>query len=215
MNWQIDDVAPWRISLSPAWMLMTLAIGIALFYASAELLTAVILELLWFGRERGHLAGKLSQNPVSPAGFRTTVLAFIVLQIVAAVLMIVWQGVLHGLRIPFDDTQDVVKHLQQSEPGARLLLVVVVTTLIPLAEELFFRRVLFGVLLPHLGGMGAMVATALLFSAAHGFLAGFPTLFWMGMCFQWIYWRTGNFLYPVLLHAAVNLWGCALAFLLP
>ena len=204
-------------SMRFSWAMRDLAslllIGIALFNFSAELLSAALLALLWLGGERGMLRDKLSREPLSQASLGVTVLTLVVLQLVACALILLWQPLLRSMNIPFDDTQEVVTQLQNGGIGLRIFLFLVVTTIVPLAEELFFRRVLFGLLLPHLGGMGGAVAVALLFGAAHGFLAGFPALFWMGLCFQWIYWRTGNFCYPVILHSMVNLWGCLLAFL--
>lgn len=65
----------------------------------------------------------------------------------------------------------------------------VVIILVPISEEVFFRRGLYGVLRP-LGAWTALIVTSLLFSAVHFFLLGFPSLFLMGLVFQLVYLKT-------------------------
>lgn len=66
---------------------------------------------------------------------------------------------------------------------------VCVIIVVPVCEEIFFRRLLFGLLRP-LGAWAAVAGGAALFSAAHLFLLGAPSLFLMGPAFQLVYlWR--------------------------
>ena len=80
-----------------------------------------------------------------------------------------------------------------------LALLALAGVLIPIVEELMFRRLLFGLLRP-IGTVAAMLATALIFAAAHGFLYGLPALLGLGLVFQWQYLHTGNLLTPMMTH---------------
>ena len=59
-----------------------------------------------------------------------------------------------------------------------------------------------------------MLAASLIFSAAHGFLYGFPALFGLGLILQWEYLRTENLLTPMLTHIIYNTISLTLVYLL-
>jgi membrane protease YdiL (CAAX protease family) len=75
--------------------------------------------------------------------------------------------------------------------------------LVPLSEELVFRRCLYELLLKF-GAPAAMVGTALIFSAAHGFLLGLPGLFFIGLVFQILCNTTRNLWCSIIAHAMLN-----------
>ena len=83
------------------------------------------------------------------------------------------------------------------------MLSVLVTVIVPVAEELLFRRILFAGLLPF-GNNCAWIGTACVFSACHLFLAGAPGLFVIGLGFQWLYCRYKNLAASILAHGALN-----------
>jgi membrane protease YdiL (CAAX protease family) len=66
-----------------------------------------------------------------------------------------------------------------------------------------FRRCLYGLLLK-IGAPAAFVGTAVIFSAAHGFLPGVPGLFFIGMVFQIVNNTTRNLWCSVICHALHN-----------
>ena len=75
-----------------------------------------------------------------------------------------------------------------------------------IAEELFFRRLLYRRLLAF--GAGAAIAvTAVAFAAIHVPLYG-PAAFWVdlgaGLLFGWQRWASGSWLAPAATHAAAN-----------
>lgn len=94
--------------------------------------------------------------------------------------------------------------------NAFLLNSIVLVTLTPFAEELFFRGL--GVrVLSVLGSIGAIVGTALAFSLAHGLPAAVPSLVLFGVGLAWVRQRADSVWPGVIAHAAYN--GVALALL--
>jgi membrane protease YdiL (CAAX protease family) len=77
--------------------------------------------------------------------------------------------------------------------------------LVPVAEELLFR----GVLYPWIKGLGwpraAFWGTSILFGAVHMTLMTFVPLTFLGLCLTWLYERTGNLLAPIFAHSLFNL----------
>jgi membrane protease YdiL (CAAX protease family) len=80
---------------------------------------------------------------------------------------------------------------------------IVVTTLVPFAEELFFRGLGVRVLL-FLGPVVAVVGTALVFSLAHGILAAVPALGFFALLLGWLRLRTDSVWPCVIAHGAYN-----------
>jgi membrane protease YdiL (CAAX protease family) len=93
-------------------------------------------------------------------------------------------------------TVDIPRQLYMA--GAAVLLV-------PVAEELLFR----GVLYPWIKGLGwpraAFWGTSILFGAVHMTLMTFVPLTFLGLCLTWLYERTGNLLAPIFAHSLFNL----------
>lgn len=87
--------------------------------------------------------------------------------------------------------------------------------LVPVAEELLFR----GVLYPWIKGLGwpraAFWGTAILFGAVHMTLMTFVPLTFLGLCLTWLYEKTGNLLAPIFAHSLFNLANLMLLVFLP
>jgi membrane protease YdiL (CAAX protease family) len=84
----------------------------------------------------------------------------------------------------------------------------VIATVVPLGEELFFRGLGVRVLSP-LGDAAAIGVTALAFALAHGFLSGLPPLFLFGLAVAWVRVRSNSVWPCVIAHGAYNLLGIA------
>ncbi len=203
------SLKPWKTSIPPVWQACALLAGGLFFHFAPEISFGIMLCMLFYAGERGELAGKLSREKFSFPFFKKTVKTFVLLQIGVMGLMLATQLILKLLDIDFEPEQAVMRRFRESGTAGRIALAVAVTTVIPLTEELFFRRLLFGCILPYTGTAAAAVIVSVIFGAAHGFAAGFPALCWIGLCFQWIYLKTGNFACPVLLHSMVNALSCA------
>ncbi len=152
----------------------------------------------------GRLWEKLSiRNNLTGADWLLLLQTLVILLAVNAVLTTLWTGLLRYLGISCAMQQEVAQFIARAPWGMALWMVFSVTVLSPLFEEMLFRRLLYGLLLP-LGEKTAFAGTALLFAGIHGFATGFPALLMMGLAFQYVYRRSGNFLLPCLLHASVN-----------
>ena len=87
---------------------------------------------------------------------------------------------------------------------AVLLTFLALAFITPLSEEVFFRGFIFNGLLARMGPWGAMVASALVFSAFHLSIAVVIPIFITGFLFAWLYWRTGSLWAAIGAHAGQN-----------
>jgi membrane protease YdiL (CAAX protease family) len=98
-----------------------------------------------------------------------------------------------------------------AHPAALAALAAAVVAVVPPAEELFFRGLLYGWLRRRLGCAPAVVVDALLFGAAHGQPALLLPLAAVGAGLCLLYERTRTLWAPTLAHAALNALSVALA----
>lgn len=124
-----------------------------------------------------------------------------------------WKELLDKCGLSFEEHQELIVECSEASPKHFLAMLVIVGVLIPIIEEVVFRRVLYGAILP-LGILPAMLLTALIFSAAHGFLQGLPALFGLGLVFQWQYLHSRNLVTPMITHMTFNIISLVLAFAL-
>lgn len=115
-----------------------------------------------------------------------------------------WIILLRLLQIPYSEIQPLMKTAVTLPVGSFILVVFTVTVLVPMAEEILFRRVIFGWLTP-LGKYTAVIAASMIFAAAHFYLAGVAGLFFLGLLMQIFYCRSGNIAVPAAIHAVFNL----------
>ena len=84
------------------------------------------------------------------------------------------------------------------------LVTVAIVVFAPIAEELFFRGIVFNAWLREAGRIWAYVGSAALFAAIHLSLESLLPIFLLGLALAWVYERTGNLLAPIAMHATVN-----------
>ena len=84
------------------------------------------------------------------------------------------------------------------------LVTVAIVIFAPIAEELFFRGIVFNAWLREAGRIWAYVGSAALFAAIHLSLESLLPIFLLGLALAWVYQRTGNLLAPITMHATVN-----------
>jgi uncharacterized protein len=84
------------------------------------------------------------------------------------------------------------------------LVVIAIVIFAPIAEELFFRGIVFNAWLREAGLVWAYVGSATLFAAIHLSLASLLPIFLLGLALAWVYRRTGSLLAPIVMHATVN-----------
>jgi membrane protease YdiL (CAAX protease family) len=96
------------------------------------------------------------------------------------------------------------------EPWVAVLAIVV---LAPIAEELFFRGVVFNAFLRERGPRLAYIGSAALFAVIHLSIVALLPIFVLGLALAWVYDRTGSLLAPIVMHAVVNGISVAIALL--
>jgi len=219
---------PWKHEVPAGWLLA--AAGTVMAFSAASFRTAALFNLplllhnaaiqctifagsiaalavLYFAPPAtGDIAGKLSR--LRPSLKETVILPGGLLLIYAGnglVIMPLWDLVLRHAALDPVRIQPILQLIPEAGTMEFAALLLTVGILTPAAEELFFRRLLYGLLLPAGGCAAALLTTAAVFAAAHGFLYGAPALFWMGIIFQLTYLKSGNLLYPVMMHSAVNI----------
>jgi membrane protease YdiL (CAAX protease family) len=125
----------------------------------------------------------------------------------AASAAMVW--VLDAMGLPAD-TQAAEQALLVVDPWLAVLAIVV---LAPIAEELFFRGVVYNAWLREGGPRYALIGSAVLFAVIHLSLVAVVPIFLLGLALAWVYRRTANLLAPIVMHATVNGISVALALL--
>ena len=76
----------------------------------------------------------------------------------------------------------------------------------PVIEELFFRKLLIDKTLA-CGKKTAVLASALIFALVHGNFQQSLYTFFMGLLLAFLYVKTANIVYPILLHMIINFFG--------
>ena len=95
----------------------------------------------------------------------------------------------------------------------RCTLAAIIIVLVPVAEELLFR----GILYPWIKQAGfprlALWGTAVVFAAMHVNLTSFVALFILALILTWLYERTNNLLATITAHSLFNALNFAMVFL--
>lgn len=84
------------------------------------------------------------------------------------------------------------------------LVVPAVVILAPIAEEIFFRGVVFNAWRREGGRRWAYIGSAALFAVIHLSWASVVPIFALGLALAWAYERTGSLVAPIVMHAVVN-----------
>jgi membrane protease YdiL (CAAX protease family) len=141
------------------------------------------------GRTRAVLTGALAAVLFLPAGW--------LLQGVSEKVM----DLLHRKAVP----QEAIEMLQKTQtPDSRAYLIVFAVLIAPVAEEIFFRGVLYPAIKQAGWPRAAWWGTATLFAAIHGSLPIFLPLLALGLALVWLYELTDNLLAPIAAHGVFN-----------
>jgi membrane protease YdiL (CAAX protease family) len=84
------------------------------------------------------------------------------------------------------------------------LVVLAIVILAPIAEELFFRGVVYNAWLREGGPRWALIGSAILFAVIHLSLVTLLPIFVLGLALAWLYRRSGTLLAPIAMHMTVN-----------
>jgi membrane protease YdiL (CAAX protease family) len=133
------------------------------------------------------------------------VVAWIGASVVSAGVVVLLQAL--GIEV---EPQAAEQALDLVEPWVAVLAIVV---LAPIAEELFFRGVVFNAFLRERGPRMAYIGSAAMFAVIHLSVVALLPIFLLGLALAWVYDRTGNLIAPIVMHAVVNGISVAIALL--
>jgi hypothetical protein len=175
------------------------------FLGSLALLTSTQIGLLlvsWLFVFRPNALAALPSLPgrdpggAIRAGLGWGVLAWIGASLVSAAVYYVFDAL--GIE---SDPQAAEQALSVIDPWLAILAIVI---LAPIAEEIFFRGVVFNAFLREGGRRWAFIGSSLLFGAIHLSLVALIPIFLLGLALAWVYERTNNLLAPIAMHMVVN-----------
>ena len=161
-----------------------------------------MLTVLWKAGGRDFLT--ISKLDLKAVGYILCATLGIIL--CSGTVCMIWKICLDILEIPYKQEQYLLTLARNCSAIEAVMLSALVVLIVPVAEELLFRRILFAGLLQY-GVKTAWFGTAIIFSICHLFLAGAPGLFIIGLGFQWLYFRYKNLTAAILAHGFLN--GCA------
>jgi membrane protease YdiL (CAAX protease family) len=153
------------------------------------------------------LPGFPGREPLKAAalGVAWGVAAWVVSTVLIGVVAVVLQQL--GME---PEPQAAERAIEMLDP---VLVVLAIVVIAPIAEEVFFRGVVFNAWLREGGRRFAFIGSALLFAVIHVSLLSLIPIFALGLMLAWIYDRTGTLLAPIAMHATVNGISVALALL--
>ncbi len=112
-----------------------------------------------------------------------------------------------GIHLP-----DVFSSYEPQNSVQAICYFVVLALLPPVTEEILCRASVSGVL-KHLHPWTAVLLSAYAFAMMHATVQQIPFAFVLGLVLGFVYVKTGNLLYPILLHFANNAFACAMTYL--
>jgi membrane protease YdiL (CAAX protease family) len=183
-------------------------IGATIIVVSTQ--TALLLiswRFVYRPRALAGLPGFPGREPLKAAalGVAWGVAAWVVSTVLIGVVAVVLQQL--GME---PEPQAAERAIEMLDP---VLVVLAIVVIAPIAEEVFFRGVVFNAWLREGGRRFAFIGSAFLFAVIHVSLLSLLPIFALGLMLAWIYDRTGTLVAPIAMHATVNGISVALAFL--
>lgn len=102
-------------------------------------------------------------------------------------------------------TEALSQMLVFEEPIEMIISVLLISTLVPLWEEMFFRGYIHNVLRNRLGVWAAILVSSLLFGLFHLIPLQMIGAFTLGILLAWLYEKSGSLWLPIFAHALNNL----------
>ena len=172
-------------------------------------LTLLLLLFLWAStlfRARDEVSGEIPRTPPLKA-IKFGAVAFAPICLMAFGLQWIGTTLLDKvLNLPVHG-QDLIEWLKpETYPlSVRLVLIFIAVIEAPLLEEALFRGVLFRGLTKAMPVFLAMAISGLVFALIHVNAATLVPLWYLGVAFAWLYWRTKSILAPMTAHLLFNL----------
>ena len=118
-----------------------------------------------------------------------------------------WKIFLDSHNIEYAQQQEIADTLGSSSIIDKVLLWVSTCVFTPVVEEVLFRRIIYGWFASK-NRYVAFFVTSAIFSLMHFFILGIPSLFFMGLGFQFVYLLHKNLWTAIILHSLVNTIAC-------
>jgi len=167
----------------------------------------VVLAILTFaigkGRSLRKMFGMSSARQVGRSirvGFRGYLAVFP--WIFMLLLLIVKLAQAFHIKPPFEPIHELI--LQEQRPAVLALTMLLACVVGPLAEEFFFRGMLYPAIRQRSSRLTAMLASAAVFSLIHTNLLGFLPIMVLGCLLADLYERTGSLSSPLFVHVVHN-----------
>lgn len=119
-----------------------------------------------------------------------------------SVVLLILSGILSQI---FPDYKNVAAQIQSASNSWSQLIFIIV--LVPIYEEIFFRRVIFGYLREKYNLIGAVIGQALVFGLAHGNIVQGIYTFILGIALALIYVYSESLVGSIIVHMIFNLLG--------
>ncbi len=142
-------------------------------------------------------------HPLEAAGLKRFAWRWVGIAVGLIILVLVLAQFLEPLLHAGDKQGLEPKDWRPDRAGAFALNAVVISTVVPFAEELFFRGVGVRAWLP-LGAVTAIVVTASAFGLGHGLFVALPVLIPFGLAQAWVRWRSDSVWPGVIAHGFYN-----------
>jgi uncharacterized protein len=118
-------------------------------------------------------------------------------------MQIIYQAIL-GAFHQQNHIQAGFEHFRVASPVSAVLVLVTGAIIAPIAEELFFRGLIFNALAARMPMLVAALISGVLFGIGHGDIVLFPALTLFGILQAIFYRISGNLIVPMIVHAANN-----------
>ena len=186
-----------------------LALGASFHIASS----AAALLVLFLAKPRLNLAAKLGIGKVRFPEVKLALGGLGAVYLFELATLPLWGFILRRMGVDYSEKQSLLELCAGADWRLFVWLLLLVGLVIPAAEELFFRRLLFGALRP-LGVFSALFLAAVIFGVLHWFIYGMWVLMFFGIVLQWLYLRSGNLATNILAHSVFNLVSLCAAFIM-
>jgi membrane protease YdiL (CAAX protease family) len=148
------------------------------------------------------IAGRLG-SPLEAAGLKRFQWRWVWIAIGLIILILILAQALEPLLHAGEEQGLEPKEWRPDRARAFAINSIVAATVVPFAEELFFRGVGVRAWLPF-GGVTAILVTALTFGLGHGILVALPVLVPFGLALGWVRWRSDSVWPGMLAHGFYN-----------
>ncbi|MDQ0273868.1 CPBP family intramembrane glutamic endopeptidase [Cytobacillus purgationiresistens] len=180
LGWEVQET---RVMAAPLWIIISFSI-------------TILITLLLLRNEMKTDRFSKDKAPVSTSvawAIGGIFLAFIAQSVAANIEMML------GIEMGSENTQQIMGFIETSA-----IVILVVSIIGPILEEIIFRKIIFGSLHKRLNFFLSALISSLIFSLAHGEIEHLILYAAMGFTFAFLYVKTNRIIVPIFAHVAMN-----------